>query len=183
MIDTPHAPHPMYLGHIVTSFTVAFFPFLADMDGLNDGWQRLFFALCGGAGAALAMITDRPKNAKEAVVRCAGGVFASLLFGLYIASKMGQTEVNGVLTVCGVTGLVSYYVLGSVSRLLVEARDGNWLTAIARMKLGITATSTDTKGNTTTVTIEPTKPGETPKPTPSPILLPNDLTTGLSPPK
>ena len=171
---------PMYLGHVVTSFVVSFVPFLADMDGLNDGWQRLFFALCGGAGAALAMITDRPKNAKEAVVRCAGGVFSSLLFGLYIASKLGQTEANGVLTVCGVVGLTSYYILGSISRLLVEARDGNWLTAIARMKLGITATTTDPKGNTTTLTVEPMKPAEPPK---SPILLPNDLTTGPSPPK
>lgn len=117
------------ISHSITAIVIGFAPIIADAD-LDDPVQRLAFAGCGGLGAILAMIGDRPKVPSEFIIRIAGGIFSTFLFAPWLAKRFGQTDMNGTFLTFGITGAISYFVLSSVTQIMAKAREKNWAIAL-----------------------------------------------------
>lgn len=133
--------HQGYFGHMVTGTLLNFLPFFAQLDGESiEG--RLMFSLCGGAGAAMMLIGDRPTSWGDAVARITSGICACFLFGSYAVSRFNiKPEPNSVLAVFGVIGALSWYVAGSVGHGLRALRDSGsiWKMLLAFIRVSIPA--------------------------------------------
>lgn len=118
-----------YLGFKVAGFVVAILPAVIrselDIDTMTG---RLLLALCGGAGALLALFGDRPKNWPDAVFRIVGGVISCFLFGPWVAKRFGMGDtMDGIIFVFGGIGVVSWYFIGSGTKVLIGARESGGL--------------------------------------------------------
>lgn len=124
-----------YIGHMATSLTLAAAPLMFDA---NTIWERLIIAACGLAGAALALFTDRPGDWRDVLARIGSGVFACQLFGPYIARKLGYADhLDSTIAVYGIMGLLTWYLMGSLMKLLKNVQASNLVERLLRSKLSI----------------------------------------------
>lgn len=155
--------HEGRVSHSITAIALGIAPLVADAD-LDDPIQRLAFAGCGGLGAVLAMIGDRPKVPSEFIIRIAGGIFSTFLFAPWLAKRFGQNDMNGTFLTFGITGAVSYFALSSVTQIMAKAREKNWIVALVgeyiAFRFGVKLPETkkppasESQGSTTTIHIE-----------------------------
>lgn len=136
-----------YFGHAVTGVCLNIAPILAQADGETiEG--RLMFSLCGGAGAALMLIGDRPSSWADTVSRIVSGIAACFLFAPYIIAKFGiKAETNSIMAVFGIIGACSWYIAGSVSHGLRALRDSGsiWRMILAFLRWSIPPEKTPDK--------------------------------------
>lgn len=111
----------------ITAVLFGLIPPVAQID-TNDISQRCLVALCGGLGALLALLGDKPKSWQDIVWRVVGGIISCFLFGPAVAARFGlHTDMNGIVLTFGLVGVLSWYVLGSFTKLLIAWRDGGGL--------------------------------------------------------
>lgn len=132
--------HDGYLGHKVAALTISVVPVVAQLDP-NDLTQRALLAGCGGLGALLVLISDRPASWHDFVARITGGVTSCFLFGPWLAARFGQETLNGLILTFGLVGATSWYLLGSATKGLAAFRESNgfWeaVAALARGRFRI----------------------------------------------
>jgi hypothetical protein len=124
-----------YFGHKVTAIVLAAIPMEFAIDA-ESFWHRLILSLCGGLGAVVAIATDRPKNWQETAIRMGSGFVSCFLFGPYLSQRFGQNDMNSHIAMLGVIGIVSWYVMGSVTRWLQKAKDSDFLALLMKVKSG-----------------------------------------------
>ena len=127
MTDTWNVDGDGYFGHVMTGAVISSIPLIANID-VTTIEGRAILSLSGGLGALIATFGDRPKSYQDAVARIAGGVSSCFLFAPWIAERFNLNgDMNGMLLVFGVIGVLSWYVIGSVSRGLAAMRDSGSL--------------------------------------------------------
>jgi len=131
-------------GHIEFSLAAILLmaiPALAQIDTNNVG-ERAILATCGGLGAILALLGDKPKSWQDIVWRLVGGVIACFLFGPSVAKRFyDQPDMNAIIVTFGLTGVMSWYVLGSVTKMLISWRDSGGLGNAIKLWLSKWATA------------------------------------------
>lgn len=111
----------------VTAVVVSLIPPLAQIDP-NNLVERSLLATCGGLGALLALLGDKPKSWQDVVWRIVGGIVSCFLFGPSVAQRFGlHVDMNGIILTFGLTGVLSWYILGAVTKLLIAWRDSGGL--------------------------------------------------------
>ena len=117
----------LHLEYKVAALVVASLPIVAQMD-TNNIAERTMLALCGGLGALLALLSDRPKSWQDVVFRIVGGIVSCFLFGPFLAIRFGMNaDMNGIILTFGLTGVLSWYVLGAITKILIAWRDNGGL--------------------------------------------------------
>jgi len=116
-----------YIGYKVCGFVLSMVPPIAVLD-TADVLDRILLSLCGGLGALLAILGDRPKNWPDVVYRIVGGVISCFLFGPWMARRFGlDANFDGLILVFGCVGVSSWYVLGTVTKLIVQWQESGGL--------------------------------------------------------
>lgn len=156
-----------YIGHKVTALLASATPLLMQLDP-NDLAQRLALASCGGLGALLVLISDRPKTWVDFLGRITGGVTSCFLFGPWVATRLGQDTLNGVLLTFGLIGASSWYVLGSATKGLIALRESNgvrdFFVAWVRGRIVIQQAPPGTPPPSVTVPVSTPPPPSSPQP-------------------
>lgn len=116
-----------YIGLKVAGAVIAAVPPIAALD-INDVGDRAVLALCGGLGALLAILGDRPKNWQDIVWRIVGGIVSCFLFGPYAAKRFGlNADFDGLVLTFGVVGVLSWYFLGAGTKLMIAWQESGGL--------------------------------------------------------
>lgn len=103
----------------------------------EDVRQQWVFGLVTALGAALATTIDFPARSPlrkfrwriaEAVMRVVVGGIVGLLFAAAVISKLGVSDAKASqLFVCGILGVLSWYLLRGVVSLGQWLRDSDWI--------------------------------------------------------
>jgi hypothetical protein len=123
-----------YVGFKVTGFLVALLPAVIKNEiDPNEMTGRLILALCAGGGALLAIFGDRPKSWTDAGARVFCGIITCFLFGPWLGQRFGLTDtLDGLVFMSGVVGVSSWYVMGTVVRLMIAAQNNGSMGEVLR---------------------------------------------------
>lgn len=124
------------LGDVVSSLAIAAAPLVLDISSETVG-ERFVLAFCGLLGSSIALFTDKPTSIRDVAARVGSGVFTCQLFGPYLARKIGFTDADARIAVYGIIGLLAWYLMGSLMRLLKQVQDSNLAEKLLRMKFSI----------------------------------------------
>lgn len=117
-----------YVGSVVAGGILSAIPLFANLNPEEIFPDLILLALCGGVGAFIAVIGDRPMGVMDLAFRLSGGVFFCFLFGGLVARRLGfAADQSGLLFVFGGLGFASWYLIGALSRGLVKFRDSGKL--------------------------------------------------------
>lgn len=125
-----------YFGHKLLAIVVNAMPLVLDLDS-NAIVGRIAIAVCGAAGALIAIMVDKPATAKEGASRACMAFLFTGMFAPWAAKRYGFSDGVDVIAVAGVMGIVVWYLGGSAVRFLRAIRQSDFIGMVIRAKLGV----------------------------------------------
>jgi len=120
-----------YLGNKIAAVAFAAAPLVLRFDGGNF-WDRVILGLCGMVGSIIAIFADRPANWKDTTARVGIGFLTCAMFLPWLSRRYNmEDQIDAVVALAAVMGIVSWYLAGSTVRLLQQIRVSNFATILA----------------------------------------------------
>jgi NhaP-type Na+/H+ or K+/H+ antiporter len=117
------SPASDYVGFKVTSYVVFLVPIIGQVDShLPTPAKLAIYAACGLIGSLLAIFGDTPKNKQDWIMRMLTGILSAILFGGAAIRRAGynlKDNFEDSMMVLGILGATSWYVVGTVTKLLI----------------------------------------------------------------